>query len=484
MLNKTIIRPQPGPQTQFMSTPAQIAVGGGAAGGGKSYALMMIGAQVSLAIPFANTMVFRRTYSDLFNAGSFWPEAEKAYPLLGFKSVKTPIAKWTSPNRSVVQMKGLLTEDDTQRLKSSQLHCALIDEASELTEKQFWLIRSRLRAASPGIKPFGRLVSNPEPNWLCELIRWWLTDDGYADPEKIGIIRWFYRYNEQMFWFPTKEEAYSDLRAKSLAKEFEPSSFTFIPSKLDDNRILLQNDPTYYANLASLDTIERKRLLEGNWFVKPTGKLFKAEDFQNFVLDPSYELIIMTCDTAQGTKTANDYTVMQVWGRYQNKAYLKDSARGKFDFMQQVEIIRNLYFTHKPHWVLIEQAANGLPLAQMLRKEGVPIMLITRMKDKYSRAFDIQGYVQSGYVYLNPQRPYYAELMSELTTFSENHNARRKAGMHDDQVDALVDGVYHLLYNKIKAPTAVKSPVAKKEFSIYDPFRFANTNRPVIDSTG
>jgi len=418
---------------------------------------------------------------DLFNVGSFWPESEKVYPYLGFSGVKSPIAKWTHSNGSVIQMKGLMTEEDAKRLRSSQIHCALIDEATELTEAQFWNIRSRLRAAAPGIKPFLRAVSNPEPNWVCDIIRWWLTDDGYADPEKSGVIRWFYRYNEQLFWFDDKEEAYSDLRSKDLAREIEPSSCTFIPSKLDDNRILLQNDPNYYANLASLDTLERKRLLEGNWFVKAVGKVFKTDDFQNFALDPQYEVVIMSVDTAQGTKTANDYTVFQIWGRYNNRAYLKDAVRGKFDFMQQVEIVRTLYHTHKPHWVLIEQAANGLPLQQMLRKEGIPIMLITRTKDKYARALDIQGYIQSGYVFLNPQRPYYPELMSELTTFSENAKERSKLGMHDDQVDALVDGVYHLLYNKINAPPR-KKELIKKELSLYDTFTHRQYVRSFIDS--
>lgn len=38
---KTIIRPQPGPQTTFLSSPADIAIYGGAAGGGKTWALLM-----------------------------------------------------------------------------------------------------------------------------------------------------------------------------------------------------------------------------------------------------------------------------------------------------------------------------------------------------------------------------------------------------------------------------------------------------------
>jgi predicted phage terminase large subunit-like protein len=258
------------------------------------------------------------------------------------------------------------------------------------------------------MRPFARGATNPEPNWVKDLIRWWLTDDGYADPKKSGVIRWLYRYDDYCYWFDTQADAYADLRDKGLSQHIHPMSFTFIPSKLDDNQILLQNDPSYYSKLSSLPTIERKRLLEGNWFVKPTGKVFKPDDFQIYALLPDeLDVKILTIDTAQNTKSANDYTVCQCWGRKFNRAYLINQMRGKFDFSMQEQIIYNMYLQEKPNWVLIEHAANGLPLFQNLRKKGVPIMTITRKKDKYQRAMEVQGYVQSGFVYIKPSSAYY-----------------------------------------------------------------------------
>lgn len=456
-MNNIVIQPQKGPQTAFLECQADIALFGGAAGGGKTHALLMQPLVCVQQAPGINCATFRRFNRDLTNVGGLWPESYKMYPMFDAQPNKIKTT-WEFKNKSYIQFAGLQYEDDKDRWKGSQIDVLQFDELTEFTESQFWFMVGRTRSVSGNVKPFIRAATNPEPNWVCDMVRWWLTSDGYADPDKSGKIRWFYRYDGQFFWHENREDACADIRERGLPKYMQPLSFTFIPSKLDDNQILLQNDPLYYAKLASLDTLDRKRLLEGNWFVKPTGKVFKSHDFKIFAIAPKFEVKIITIDTAQQTKTANDYTVAQVWGRADGKAYLVEQIRGKFDFLQQVQVIKNLAIQHKPNWVIIEQAANGLPLLQTLRKEAhLPLFTITRNKDKYQRAMEIQGYIQSGYVYLDPAAAYYPELMAELTTFSENAKERAKLGAHDDQVDALVDAVYYLLYNKIGKITEKKT---------------------------
>lgn len=491
-MSNLYVQPQAGPQSDFYHNKADIIIYGGQAGGGKTHGLLIAPAPFVTQFNSINAVLLRRKSKDLDLPGGLWAEAQKIYPKIGGKSnEKTKTFKFKDHSR--IQFAGMLHEQDMFDWKGSQIDILEFDELTEFTEDQFWFMIGRTRSTSGNVNPFTRCATNPEPNWVCDLIKWWLTDDGFADRSKSGIIRWFYRdpHNSVLRWFDSKEQAYEGIREyfeAPQASKIHPQSLTFIPASLDDNQILMQNDPMYYSKLMSIkNPVERKQLLEGNWFVRPTGKVFKVDDFQNFALDPEYEVVIMTVDTAQNTKSANDYTVMHIWGRFQNKAYLKEGVRGKFDFMQQIEITRNLYHTHKPHWVMIECAANGHPLRQMLRKEGIPVMEITRTKDKYARALDVQGYIQSGYVYLNRERPYYPELIAELTTFSENARERAKLGMHDDQVDALVDGIYYLLYNKINAPV-VKESIKKTEFSPHDPFKTgyipAGNMRSFIDSAG
>ncbi|WP_234836037.1 hypothetical protein [Sinorhizobium meliloti] len=51
---------------------------------------------------------------------------------------------------------------------------------------------------------------------------------------------------------------------------------TFVPAKLSDNRALMAADPSYLASLMALPTVERERLLGGNWKIRPAaGLLFK-----------------------------------------------------------------------------------------------------------------------------------------------------------------------------------------------------------------
>ena len=55
-------------------------------------------------------------------------------------------------------------------------------------------------------------------------------------------------------------------------------SVTFIPAKVFDNPALLRVNPEYLAWLLSLPTLERERLLAGNWKIRPAaGLYFKRE---------------------------------------------------------------------------------------------------------------------------------------------------------------------------------------------------------------
>lgn len=55
-----------------------------------------------------------------------------------------------------------------------------------------------------------------------------------------------------------------------------PKSVTFIMSTLDDNKILMKENPGYKANLLALTEVERERLLRGNWKIKAAaGLMFK-----------------------------------------------------------------------------------------------------------------------------------------------------------------------------------------------------------------
>lgn len=454
-MREILLQPQKGPQTDFLACKADIAIYGGAAGGGKTYGLLLDPLRAALTNDNFNAVIFRREATDLTKPGAIWSDSHNIYSMVGGHPNNQSLY-WRFNKQSVIKFAGLQYEKDKLGWQGSQLDFLGFDELTHFTEEQFWYLIARVRSASGCIKPYTRATCNPEPNWCMDLIKWWLNKDGYPIPERAGTLRWYFRLSGVMHWYATLLECWEGLKEHNVDKRVKPMSFTFIPATLEDNQILLQNDPAYYSRLASLDPLERKKMLEGCWFSRPVGRLFKADHFKTYAIDPpEYDLILITTDTAQETKTANDYTVFQVWGRCTPKIYLIDQIRGKFDFMTQKDLLKSLIAKYKPHWVGIEEAANGKPLIQTLRREiAVPVLHINRanqrekgkVQDKYMRAAAIMGYVQEGYVHLNTGHSYYAELISELTQFSEKNKA---LNIHDDQVDCLVDAVYYLLYNKI-----------------------------------
>src|ERR1700753_93566 len=76
------IRPQPGAQERFLSCGADIAIYGGAAGGGKSFGLLLEPLRHIGNKEFGG-VIFRRTSPQITNEGALWDEAGKLYPLVG-----------------------------------------------------------------------------------------------------------------------------------------------------------------------------------------------------------------------------------------------------------------------------------------------------------------------------------------------------------------------------------------------------------------
>jgi len=140
---------------------------------------------------------------------------------------------------------------------------------------------SRNRSLS-GIRPCIRGINyDPDADsWVAALIAWWIEQDpsspnyGYPIPERSGVIRWFIRINDSFNLGDSRQELIG-----IYGSEVEPKSFTFIPAKLADNKILMEADPGYRANLMALSRVERERLLGGNWAVRVmSGMYFKRSE--------------------------------------------------------------------------------------------------------------------------------------------------------------------------------------------------------------
>lgn len=272
---QTIIRPQPGPQTTFLSSPADIAIYGGAAGGGKTWALLMEPLR-HVHIAAFGAVFFRRNLTQVRNEGGLWDESTKLYPHLNADPRSAPDLSWTFPSGSAVSFAHLEHEKTIYNWQGSQIPLICFDELTHFSAKQFWYMLSRNRSMC-GVRPYVRATCNPDADsWVAEFIAWWINQEtGFAIPERAGVLRWFVRIGDTIIWANSPEELAHHVNPID-GQPIPPKSVTFIPAKLTDNAMLMAADPGYLANLMAQPTVERERLLGGNWKIRPAaGLLFQ-----------------------------------------------------------------------------------------------------------------------------------------------------------------------------------------------------------------
>lgn len=272
------IRPQPGRQEQFLSSPADITIYGGSAGGGKTWSLLLEGLRHKSVKGFG-AVIFRRTFPEITNEGGLWDESENIYrPAGGIPTTGNLL--WRFPAGSRISFAHLQHDKDLQKYDGAQICLLCFDQLEHFTERQFFYLLIRNRSTC-GVKPYIRATCNPDPDsWLASFLAWWIDEDGYANLDRAGKVRYFIRVNDAIIWADTPEEL------KKRYPEQDPKSVTFIPATVYDNKRLLEKDPGYLANLKNLPLVERERFLGdskrgGNWKIKPTaGKVFNRSWFE------------------------------------------------------------------------------------------------------------------------------------------------------------------------------------------------------------
>lgn len=264
-----ILRPQPGPQELFLSCPADICIYGGAAGGGKTFAMLLEPLR-HIANPRFAAVFFRRVTPEIRNPGGLWDESQQVYPLVGGVPREQAL-DWTFPSGASIKFAHLEHSSTVLDWKGAQVPLFCFDELTSFEESQFWYMLTRNRSTS-GVRPYIRAGTNPDADsWVAKLIDWWIDPvSGFAIPERSGVIRYFVRINGQLVWGDTAAE----LEQAHNLPEGTAKSLTFIAAKLSDNKILMTADPTYLSNLLAQPLVEQERLLSGNWKIRPeAGKV-------------------------------------------------------------------------------------------------------------------------------------------------------------------------------------------------------------------
>lgn len=436
------IRAQPGPQRLFLRTPADIAIYGGAAGGGKSFALMLEALR-NIHNPKFNAVLFRRTTPEITNPGGLWDESCGLYPLVGGRGLKHTL-RWTFPSGATVKFAHMENDKDRFRWQGSQVTMIGWDEVSHFSAAQFWYMLGRNRSTC-GVKPYMRATTNPDPDsFVAKLVEWWIHEDtGLAIPERAGVLRWFARRGDELVWGDSPEDI-KRRHGLDTAK-----SLTFIPASVADNKLMLAKDPGYLANLNALPLVDRERLLRGNWKIRPVaGNFFRREWFE--VVDaapPAVARVRFWDRAATQRKEGNspDYTAGALVSRDERGLYYVEDVRRMQESPHRVEQAMATCASQDGTGTRLAYAQDpgsaGVNEAQATARAlaGYDVRYAPVTGDKQTMAKPVSSQAEAGNIKLVRGR-WNEDFLAELENFPHSKN--------DDQVDALSGAFAHLTNQK------------------------------------
>ena len=245
---KVIFKPNEGPQTDFLAAPETDVLYGGAAGGGKSYAMLVDPLRYAHRAAH-RALILRRSMPELRElidkSRELYP---RAFPGCKFREVEKV---WTFPSGCKIEFGFLERDADVYRYQGKAYSWIGFDEITHLSTEFSWnYLSSRLRTTDPEITPYMRCTANPGgvgATWVKKR---------YVDPNE-----------------PNETFTGDD----GLTRRF-------IPARLDDNPYLAK-DGRYEQMLNALPDVQRKQLLEGNWDVTE-GAAFTEFDLDAHVITP------------------------------------------------------------------------------------------------------------------------------------------------------------------------------------------------------
>lgn len=243
-----IFQPNDGPQTEFLAAPEKDVLYGGAAGGGKSYAMIVDPLRYA-HIGAHRALILRKTLKELRElidkSRELYP---RAFPGAKYKETEK---LWTFPSGATIAFGYLEKDADVYQYQGQAFSWIGFDEITHLPTEFPWnYLQSRLRTTDPDIIPYMRATANPGGvghTWVKE------------------------RYVEAAEW----NEGF--VGEDGLTRRF-------IPASLHDNPYLTR-DGQYEIMLKALPEVHRRRLLMGDWDVSE-GSAFPEFDRSLHVCEP------------------------------------------------------------------------------------------------------------------------------------------------------------------------------------------------------
>ncbi len=271
-------RPNPGPQTTFLSSRANEVLFGGAAGGGKSFGLTLLPTRWVHDGRFS-ALILRRETTQLVD---LWDKAAEIYARAFGDQVRinTSERRVRFKSGARIWFTHCEYEKDAARFDGHEYQLICFDELTHFTRSMYLRIRARLRGPRD-LPKYARSTTNPGGEGHEWVFQHWAP---WLDPEsKVRA-----RPGEKLWFLPGAGEGETDWCEPGATRDItdpngkvhriEAQARVFIPSLLSDNP---HADENYRAELLNLDPVRRAQLLDGNWLVRHArGEMFQRSWFK------------------------------------------------------------------------------------------------------------------------------------------------------------------------------------------------------------
>jgi hypothetical protein len=269
--------PNPGPQTEAYLSSADELFYGGAAGGGKSFLLSMLGIYAQ-----ERSLLFRREYPQIRGL------IDEVANILGTRDGYNSQDKlWKLPDGRIIEFGSVQHEDDKEKYQGRAHDFKGFDEITHFTESQYRFLIAWNRSSKPGQRCRVVATGNPphtaEGAWVIKYWAPWL-DPNHPNPAKPGELRWFTTIDGKDVEVDGRGPHQID------GREVYAQSRSFIAARLEDNPQLMEQG--YAARLEATPEPFRTMMREGRFDVA-----MKDADFQ--VIPTSWIMAAQNRWTAQ-----------------------------------------------------------------------------------------------------------------------------------------------------------------------------------------